>query len=76
MGEKSGESNRSSHRAVSCSEKLDVGAHFLEHWPGETLLGILVGNVPEFLVVFMEEDDGAGGLDVERTGGVKDGVLD
>ena len=76
VGEKSGESNWSSHRAVSCSEKLDVRAHFLEHRPGETLLGVLVGDVPELFVVFVEENDGAGGLDVEGTGSVKDGVFD
>ena len=65
-----------SHRAVASSEKLDVGADFLKHWPGKSLLGILVGDVPELFVVFVEEDDGASGLDVEGTGGVKDGVLD
>ena len=65
-----------SHRAVASSEKLDVGADLLKHWPGESFLGILVGDVPELFVVFVKEDDGAGGLDVEGTGGVEDGVFD
>lgn len=37
---------------------------------------MLVGHVPQLFVVFMQQDDGAGGLHVERAGGVEQRVLD
>lgn len=34
-----------------------------------------MGDVPQLVVIFMEKDDGAGGLDVKRTGSVEDRVF-
>ena len=65
-----------SHRAIRFLEEFDVGAEFFEQCRRIVLFGVFVGKVPQLLVIMTEKDDGAGGLDVERTGGVENGVLD
>jgi hypothetical protein len=42
---------------------------------GDQALHSADGNVPDFLVLFLKEEDNTRGLGVERAGDVEDGVL-
>jgi len=65
------------HCAIRALGSLQVrGDTLFEEVRREALLGMVMDHVPELVVVLVQQDDRAGGLDGESGGTVEDGMLD
>ena len=65
-------SGRRSYRAVPAPEAIQLLARLLELLFRHLRLQALLGDVPQFLVLFLQQHDGARGLRVEGAGDVQD----
>lgn len=64
------------HRAIRPLVGLHLRAECVEDCWRRCLASVLVGHVPQLFVVLVQQDDGTGGLDMERARSMEKGVLD